>query len=433
MADVFYSVRPAGAGSGNDLKVACNIVIASGVATFSVAQTGDIGVGCYVLSSNTDGYISEMTDSTHAKIITALGATHANVSSEALTSIYHPYASLSAAEAGSDDANHLNTVKLVTDTKNLFWPCYGATADSAHLYLQGNWITSDTYRITIYTPQGLDTKESINSWRHAGKWDNNKHHFVASSETRPMRLYNQSYVSFIGLQSDQPGTGGYNFYINSDSDELCTGLKIDSCIIKESASSNTSSAINVYSNNSTDENIIYIDNCIIYTSDTYSSGSEGIYLVRGNVALNVRNSTICGFNDGIERDNGTVTITNCAVFNNDDDFDGTITANYCASDDVTGTNAVDISSGATESTEWAKAFTDYANGDFSVKDVDSVLYNAGTTIAAVTTDIIGTARPQSTAYDIGAFEFPVAVAAGAIINQFQKANLGADLFNGSLI
>ena len=64
------------------------------------------------------------------------------------------------------------------------------------------------------------------------------------------------------------------------------------------------------------------------------------------------------------------------------------------------------------------AFTDYANGDFSIKDTNSPLYNAGTDLSAsgVTTDIIGTARPQASIFDIGAYEWHVVVRKPRIIN-----------------
>ena len=48
-------------------------------------------------------------------------------------------------------------------------------------------------------------------------------------------------------------------------------------------------------------------------------------------------------------------------------------------------------------------FTDYAGEDYTLSNT-SVARNAGFTIPSVSTDILGVARPQSTAYDIGAFE-----------------------------
>jgi hypothetical protein len=106
---------------------------------------------------------------------------------------------------------------------------------------------------------------------------------------------------------------------------------------------------------------------------------------------------------------GTAYFRNNAVFNNNDDiavYAGSATIQYNATDDLDGTNAVNISPAAygTEAAAWTAAFRDYANGDFRLRDSASLLFDSGTTIVTVTEDIIGTARPYYNAYDIGAFE-----------------------------
>jgi hypothetical protein len=53
------------------------------------------------------------------------------------------------------------------------------------------------------------------------------------------------------------------------------------------------------------------------------------------------------------------------------------------------------------------AFVNAAAGDFRIGS-GSVLKDAGTTLATVTVDRAGVARPQGTAYDIGAYEYTVA-------------------------
>jgi hypothetical protein len=81
-----------------------------------------------------------------------------------------------------------------------------------------------------------------------------------------------------------------------------------------------------------------------------------------------------------------------------------MTISYCASDDQDGSNSQDIGTDTDQ-------FTDPDNHDYSVLDTGSVLYNNGTDLSGsgINDDIIGTSRPQSTSYDIGAHEFPVAV------------------------
>lgn len=400
MADVFYSVRPAGAGSGNDLKVACNISISSGVATFSVAQTGDIGVGCYVTSDNVAGYISEMTDNTHAKIITATGATHANVSSEALGAIYHPYASLAEAEAGSGDASHLSTFDLTADGAdvNLFWPYYGASADTTTVTIN-SYITDGTHKITVYTPQG--GTESINNWRHAGVWDDDK-----ASYERAGDGINSSVQNFTidGLQLKLTNQYSTKYLLRVGAVNSGATFTVRNCIIVGDVSG-TGGHVGIYLPDS--DCTYYAHNNIIYGFNTGSAGS-GVECSGSGGTYYIYNNIIFDCYQGIYGITANAYIKNCAVFGNTDDFNGTLTIDHCASDDGDGTNAVDISPNATEADDWAAAFTDYTNGDFSLKS-GSPLIDAGTDLSAVmdSVDIIGTSRPQGDYWDIGAFEYVV--------------------------
>jgi hypothetical protein len=108
---------------------------------------------------------------------------------------------------------------------------------------------------------------------------------------------------------------------------------------------------------------------------------------------------------------GQAIAKNNAVFGNFADFVGPFTTlDYNASDeDISGTDQhwVNISpntNGESDATGWVKAFTDYANGDFSIKSMSSPLYNSGTSISIVINDILGNKRPIEEKYDIGAFE-----------------------------
>jgi hypothetical protein len=61
-------------------------------------------------------------------------------------------------------------------------------------------------------------------------------------------------------------------------------------------------------------------------------------------------------------------------------------------------------------------YVDAGNGDLSLK-ANAIAINKGATIAAVTTDKIGVARPQGAAYDIGAFEHKVTTSTQATSTQ----------------
>ena len=108
------------------------------------------------------------------------------------------------------------------------------------------------------------------------------------------------------------------------------------------------------------------------------------------------------------------------------------TLSYCANDDDgdTHTGRVDLNENA--SGEWAAAFTNYSASppDFSVKDSSSALYNAGTSLAGtVDVDIIDTARPQASTYDIGAVEY-VAPAGGGVSGKGWMRKIGRGIGSG---
>jgi len=73
----------------------------------------------------------------------------------------------------------------------------------------------------------------------------------------------------------------------------------------------------------------------------------------------------------------------------------------------------------------------------ATSDFDDFFKNDTNGEAISKKDIAGNARPTpdtaDAGWDVGAAEYVAAGPSGAIMNQFQKSNLGADLFNGSLL
>ena len=123
--------------------------------------------------------------------------------------------------------------------------------------------------------------------------------------------------------------------------------------------------------------------------------------------INVWNNTITESGTGINLISSTTRLVakNNAVFNNTNDFNncGSATLDYNASDDGDGTNAVALNENA--SGEWTASFTDYAAGDFSVKDASAPIYNVcnGDPSSGVySDDITGFTRTGN--WDMGAFE-----------------------------
>ena len=184
------------------------------------------------------------------------------------------------------------------------------------------------------------------------------------------------------------------------------------------------SSTGVTSSNYVTNNIVIIDGTAnttptgiyVYGTDA-SSGTTSSYVYHNsiyvanpgglnNYGIRFANVSSCTLNLTVENNivigavtSGLVSITyaynqiafstGTKTFNNNISSDGT-------ADDFGGTN-----NQLNETS--ANVFADAANNDFSLKK-DSVALNFGKTISAVTTDIIGTSRPQGTAYDMGALE-----------------------------
>jgi len=128
--------------------------------------------------------------------------------------------------------------------------------------------------------------------------------------------------------------------------------------------------------------------------------------------------------DGFARSGGDgtgPTAKNCATFGNagTDYTSGVafVSSNNNADEDAT-------APGGSSQTPLATGdFTDPSSDDYSVADTDSLLFNNGADIGSILSaldrtdytvpiaDIISISRPQSTSFDIGAFEFVVAAAA----------------------
>jgi len=165
VANVYYSVGQ----NSNDHSSGGNVSITSGIATFDTAQVAtNLGVGDRLTYGGHICYLASKTSTTVWSVVTALGVAPADHASTTVDSIAHEYTSLSAAEAGASDANHLNTANLVTGTYHLFFPLYndGAT-DSTDMVVSG-YTTNSTYYIKFYTPTNTST-ECNQSQRHTGK------------------------------------------------------------------------------------------------------------------------------------------------------------------------------------------------------------------------------------------------------------------------
>ena len=206
-------------------------------------------------------------------------------------------------------------------------------------------------------------------------------------------------------------------------------IRVDSCILK-GICSGTGAGVGISVNDN--QATIKIWNTIIY--DFYISADTGFRGIESVAcsAMDIYNCTVFSNTIGIAGPGGTVTATNCAVFNHDagNDFDGTITIDYCASDDGDGTNAEDFTA---EATDWNKVFTEY---DAANPDVSLLNYTTNPCCVGEGTDNPGSGlysddildESRVSVWDIGAFEYIAAAGAGSMV--LEGSILEPSIFGG---
>ena len=261
--------------------------------------------------------------------------------------------------------------------------------------------TSDTSVVTFSGwTTGISNYLKIIGDLTTGIWDTNKYRLenITVSTTNFSMSIGESYTIIEKIQQQLTAVSS-SAHAGISITDAVVGIVIDKNIVKGVQSGGTFTRGGIYLGNSAIT--ATITNSVIYGFGP-SSNTRGIFATNCNTC-DIYNCTVSGSDRGIERDSGTVTVTNCVSFNCTFDITGTMTVSYCASDDGTGSNAQTLDS----SSDYANEFTDYLNGDFSLVS-GGVCENNGTNTGAPSDDIIGTSRPQDTTVDIGAFELIVA-------------------------
>ena len=338
----------------------------------------------------------------------AIGADAADQTITAVTSIHHEYASLAAFEAGFTDATHVNNVALTT-ADVVAHACFyydhdNYTVDSAQLLLNWGGTTDATRYLFIFSPNG--DAESINRQSHLGIWDTEKAilEFEVTVSNQSVIEITEDYVRIKSLQASMLDGGSiiknYNRVIYTIASSVLNYRLVDSCILKNSGAPIGSKYLIETDDADT---ILDIINTVVYYGDGDHYGNA-VFLDHCTT-VNIFHCTVYGSldMDGIERDEGTVTTTNTVSFHNLDDFDGTQTITFCASDDEDGSDSQLLDSSGTPA--YDTEFTDAAGGDFSLP-VGSICIDNGTSLAAsqgIWRDIAGNERGATP--DIGAFEY----------------------------
>jgi len=391
-SNVYYSVCKYGTG---DIKTGSpTLTISSGVATLSVAQTGNIGQGCRITyDTSSIAYISAVNSSTSFDVVTATGGTPSDEgSSVTVNSIKHEWSDLVYAEAGMIDSNHVNSSDLVTTDVLINIVCYydhdDNTPDSFSVTFDSITDSDSTRYINIYCPMG--GTESINAqFPSDGIFDSNKFYSTG------VWTFKDDYTKLTNLQIESSANGSA-FMFNE-----CSGGVGKNLISVRTGSNNSLHCFQFYGSASVANKFI---NCIADYSAATGSTLYGMSARFGSGSY--LNCTVYGNNsgdDGFFEQSATSAIAkNCVAANAADSLAGSWdTIDYCASDDGDGTNSQSLDSTST----YANEFTDAGAGDFSLVS-GGVCEENGTDLSGsgVADDIIGTSRPQSTNYDIGAFE-----------------------------
>ena len=145
------------------------MTVAAGVATFSIAQTGNVGVGDEIdFGAGTPVYIRSVLSQTRFVVHDPTGAVPLD-GSGLVSSITRAFNTIAAAESGSVDASHLTNGDLVGTGRKLTWVCYndGPFNVAAETTISG--YTTDAFRYITLTVAGASQVASTVSQRHSGR------------------------------------------------------------------------------------------------------------------------------------------------------------------------------------------------------------------------------------------------------------------------
>ena len=181
-----------------------NASATTGTLTLASAASSNVGVGDEIRLGSSRYYITGRTSSTVFTIQDSAanggtpGAGGITFASQAVT-IYRAFNSLTAAEANSSNASHLNTPDLVTGNYQLNWTCYKDGPMNDQFTISG-YTTGPNNFIRVYTP--VFPGQVGASQRHTGKARTGFRLRPTSAADSDTIIVNDSFVRIEGLEID---------------------------------------------------------------------------------------------------------------------------------------------------------------------------------------------------------------------------------------
>ena len=305
---------------------------------------------------------------------------------------------------------------LVTDTDTHLVECTGTlgTQDTTNVYIDG-WTTGASNDITI---NGLDP---FNGYKM--EMDVNSGGIISGTE-------DYINVLFVNVEQTDNTTGNRGIAFNSIGGTTNTKIVIAGCQIANSDTTDATPGGGVLGIQFKSNSNQYAINNFIH--GLWNSGISASFLNAAATAYWYCNSVSGAYNLGFNMA-GNASAT-AFLYNNISQGGGT---DFSVNGAYTTGGNISEDTSSPESALRSITLTLTSATDLHLDSTDTEAIGAGVNLYsdsnyAVTTDIDGDARADAV-FDIGADHFVGAPPAGAIMNQLQGSNMGADLFNGTLL
>lgn len=290
-----------------------------------------------------------------------------------------------------------------------------AAQEIGECYADSEFTTTATIDFTGFTPSsgkeailrpatGQGFKDNASVQTNALRYNaSNGVAFRKTNGYNPVFTISVDYVLIRGLQIQHVG-GGNNDITIYNASTTNTHSEVSRCILNTTSTANSRCA--------TMRSGLFNANLVIMgrsgAGDGVNLDYAGTLVVIGNTVVRPSDKTAAG--DGFSAASGSTTLTNNAIFGFTNSVNNT--GRFAGSN-----NASDVAIGFGTSNQASKTYanqfvnTAVATADFKVKDSSADIFNNGATSSTYdATDIVGTARPQSTSYDIGCWELITASA-----------------------